>query len=47
MNEPQTTTTKDAAILLRGLIKRFDGLVAVNSVDLEIKKGRAFRSSWA
>ncbi len=42
MNELQTTTTKDAAILLRGLIKRFDGLVAVNSVDLEIKKGELF-----
>ena len=42
MNESQPTSAKDAAILLRGLTKRFDSLTAVNSVDLEIKKGELF-----
>ncbi|MFB3766420.1 MAG: ATP-binding cassette domain-containing protein [Methanotrichaceae archaeon] len=42
MNESQTTTTQNSAILLRGLIKRFDGLAAVNSVDLDIKRGELF-----
>lgn len=42
MNESRFTSAQDDAILLRGLTKRFDGLAAVNSVDLEIKKGELF-----
>lgn len=42
MNESQPATPQDNAILLRGLTKRFDKVTAVNSIDLEIKKGELF-----
>jgi ABC-2 type transport system ATP-binding protein len=33
---------EDAAIFIKGLTKRFDGLTAVDAVDLNIKKGELF-----
>jgi ABC-2 type transport system ATP-binding protein len=38
----ETSHTRDPAISLRGLVKRYDTVVAVDSLDLEIRAGECF-----
>jgi len=38
----ETSPTRDPAISLRGLVKRYDTVVAVDSLDLEIRAGECF-----
>ena len=37
-----TDVIKDAAISMRGLTKNFGEMIAVNQIDLDIKKGELF-----
>jgi ABC-2 type transport system ATP-binding protein len=42
MSPNASGTDVESAVLCRGLVKRYDGLVAVNGLDLQVRRGECF-----